>query len=59
MKSLVKFDSGSCDKDSNEKRDALLLKLLRTPHQPRPKRGREKAATGTIAKPESACSKKG
>jgi hypothetical protein len=29
--------------DGNEqKRDALLLKLLHTPHQPRPKREREK-----------------
>jgi hypothetical protein len=25
---------------ANQRRDALLLKLLRTPHQPRPKRDR-------------------
>jgi hypothetical protein len=36
------------DRDSGEQRDKLLLRLLKTPPQPRPKRVRDKAK---IAKP--------
>jgi hypothetical protein len=42
MKLLWKDESLAGQKDSERKRDELLLKLLRTPHQPRPKRERAK-----------------
>jgi hypothetical protein len=45
MKSLGKTELGIDSEESDNQRDSLLLKLLRTPHQPRPKRERVKGSS--------------
>ncbi len=44
------FESG--DEAVEQRRDALLLKLLKTPPQPRPKRERDKSVTLKRKKPK-------
>ena len=40
------------DQEVTRKRDVLLLKLLKTPPQPRPKRERDKSVTPKRKKPK-------
>ena len=40
------------EQEATQRRDALLLKLLKTPPQPRPKRERDKSVTPKSKKPK-------